>query len=176
MTLAAEREVAAGLQGHYANIASRFAAFVLDVVTITTLFAIGSAVTERILALLLGRTIDLSDSRILDGVAMLTWVFLYCAYPLAVTGRTFGMAVFGLRAVRADGSDLGARRAVVRVIVFPLSFLLLGFGFVLIVLRRDHRALHDLLSGAAVVYGWNARVAHLKFLIREGTLGDATTS
>lgn len=172
MTLGAEPARGLGLQGHYANVASRFAAFVVDVVTVTTVFAIGSAVSERILSLLLGRTVTLSDARVVYDLVLLAWVFIYCAYPLAVTGRTFGMAVFGLRAVRADGADLGGRRAVVRVIAFPLSFLLLGLGFVLILLRRDHRALHDLLAGAAVVYGWDARAAHLRFLIREGAGGD----
>ena len=167
-TLSAEPDLGFGLQGHYANVASRAAAFGIDVVTIATLFAIGDAVTQRILELFLGRSVDLAGSRVLHGAAMLAWIFLYCAYPLAVAGRTFGMAVFGLRAVRADGEDLNGKRAILRVLVFPLSFLVLGFGFILIVLRRDHRALHDLVAGTAVVYGWNARVAHLRFLMREG--------
>ena len=76
------------------------------------------------------------------------------------------MAAFGVRAVRADGGDLGAWHAVLRVLALPLSFLLLGFGFVLIVLRRDRRALHDLIAGSAVVYAWDARAARLRFLAR----------
>jgi uncharacterized RDD family membrane protein YckC len=76
------------------------------------------------------------------------------------------MAVLGVRAVQADGRDLGPRRAVLRVLAFPLSFLLLGFGFVLIVLRRDRRALHDLIARSAVVYAWDARAARLRFLSR----------
>jgi uncharacterized RDD family membrane protein YckC len=94
------------------------------------------------------------------------WAFFYCAYPLAVGGRTFGMAVVGLRAVRADGRDLDTRRAVLRVLAFPLSFLLFGFGFLLVLLKRDRRALHDLVAGTAVVYAWDARAARLRFLAR----------
>ena len=52
----------------------------------------------------------------------------------------------------------------IRVIAFPLSFLLFGFGFLLILLKRDRRALHDLIAGSAVVYSWNARAARLRFL------------
>ena len=63
---------------------------------------------------------------------LIVWAFIYCAYPLAVSGRTFGMAVVGLRAVRKDGSELGGWHAVVRVLAFPLSFVLFGFGFLLI--------------------------------------------
>ena len=66
------------------------------------------------------------------------------------------MAILGLRAVRNDGSDLSAGRAAARVIVFPVSLLLVGLGFILIVARRDHRALHDLIAGTAVVYAWQA--------------------
>jgi uncharacterized RDD family membrane protein YckC len=71
-----------------------------------------------------------------------------------------------LRAVRADGRDLHTGRAVLRVLAFPLSFLLFGFGFLLILLKRDRRALHDLVAGTAVVYAWDARAAHLRFLAR----------
>jgi uncharacterized RDD family membrane protein YckC len=172
-TLSAERELGLSLQGHYANVATRFVAFVIDLVAAAVVFALGSAVVERILAVLLGRVVSLPDSRVAYSVAMVVWWLLYSAYPLAVSGRTFGMAVLGLRAVRADGSDLSAGRAVVRVLVFPVSFALAGLGFVLIILRRDHRALHDLISGAAVVYAWNARVAHLRFLARDGTIRSA---
>ena len=76
------------------------------------------------------------------------------------------MAVVGVRVVRADGSELSTRRAVVRVLALPLSFLLLCFGIVLIVLRGDRRALHDLIAGSAVVYAWDARAARLRFLAR----------
>ncbi len=67
--------------------------------------------------------------------------------------------------MRKDGTALGGRHAVVRVIAFPLSSVLFGFGFLLILLKRDRRALHDLIaSSSAVVYSWNARAARLRFL------------
>ena len=57
--------------------------------------------------------------------------------------------------------------AIVRVLAFPLSFLLFGLGFVLILLRRDRRALHDLIASTAVVYAWDARAARLRFLLKQ---------
>ena len=77
------------------------------------------------------------------------------------------MAVVGLRAVRKDGSNLDARHAVVRVLFFPLSFLLFGLGFLLVLLKRDRRALHDLIADTAVVYAWDARAARVRFLSRQ---------
>ena len=165
----------ATLEGTYADVATRFAAFLIDVVTVNVLFALGGAVVERILGLFTGRTVTLTSSELPYRIVFGAWVLLYCAYPLAVAGRTLGMSVLGLRAVGADGAELSAGRAVLRVLAFPLSFLLLGLGFLLIVVRRDHRALHDLISGSAVVYSWPARAAHLGFLERDGPVSAKTT-
>ncbi len=156
----------ATLEGHYAGIVTRFTAFAIDIVTATVLFAVGGRVAEYVLGVLLHHSFALSDARIAPKVALVAWLLAYFAYPTSVSGRTFGMAVVGLRAVRADGDVLGARRAVVRVLTLPLSFLMLGVGFLLIVLRADRRALHDLIAGSAVVYAWDARAARVKFLAR----------
>ena len=77
------------------------------------------------------------------------------------------MAVLGLRVVRADGADIDPWRGVVRAAAFPLSFLLFGLGFVGILIQHEHRALHDLIAGTAVLYAWDARAARLRFLARD---------
>ena len=100
---------------------------------------------------------------------LIAWAIFFCAYPVAAGGRTFGMAVAGLRVVAADGSAVGGGQALVRVLALPLSFLTLGIGFLLILLRRDRRALQDLVGGTAVVYAWDARAARLRFLARNAT-------
>jgi len=55
---------------------------------------------------------------------------------------------------------------VVRALAFPLSIALFGLGFAGILIQREHRALHDLIAGTAVVYAWDARAARLRFLAR----------
>jgi uncharacterized RDD family membrane protein YckC len=155
-----------GLEGHYAGFVTRFATLVIDILTIAILFSLGGHVVEYVLTVLLRHSVRLSEAPVVSAVALIGWVFLYCAYPLAASGRTFGMAVLGVRAVRVDGGDLDARHAIIRVLAFPLSFLLLGIGFLLILLRRDRRALHDLIARSAVVYNWDARAARLRFLAR----------
>ena len=77
-----------------------------------------------------------------------------------------GMALLGVRVVAADGTEAGPRRAVLRTLAFPLSFLLFGLGFTGILFQRDRRALHDMIAGTAVVYYWEARAARLRFLDR----------
>jgi hypothetical protein len=75
------------------------------------------------------------------------WEFFYFGYSWAASGRTFGMAVLGVRVVRADGEALHPWRGAARAAVFPLSFLLFGLGFLGILVQREHRALHDLIAG-----------------------------
>ena len=96
-----------GLEGHYAGIVTRFVAFVVDVLTIAVLFSLGGQVVEYVLTVLLRDPVRLSEAPVVSKVALVVWVFFYFAYPLAASGRTFGMAAFGVRAVRADGGDLG---------------------------------------------------------------------
>ena len=103
-------------------------------------------------------------------VLFVGWQFVYFGYSWAVAGRTFGMALLGIRVVQADGSVVGPRRGVVRALVFPLSFLFFGLGFLGILVQREHRALHDLIAGTAVIYAWDARAARLRFLAREAEL------
>ena len=157
---------AAGLEGTYAGIVSRAGVFVVDIVFIAVLFALGGVVLEYVLTIVMRHPMHLGDAVLASNIALVVWAFVYFAYPLAVSGRTLGMAMVGLRAVRADGSDTKARNAVLRTLFLPLSFLLFGLGFALIALRGDRRALHDLLGGTAVVYAWDARAARLRFLAR----------
>ena len=155
-----------GLEGHYAGAVTRFASFTIDLFVIALLFSLGGHVVEYVLSVLLREPVQLNETSLAGKIALVVWGFVYLAYPLSASGRTFGMAVLGVRAVRADGGDLDTRHAVVRVLALPLSFLLLGFGFILILLRRDRRALHDLIARTAIVYAWDARAARLRFLLK----------
>jgi RDD family len=57
------------------------------------------------------------------------------------------MALFGVRVVTDDSTDASGRRAVVRTLAVPLSFLFLGLGFAGILLGDRRRALHDVIAG-----------------------------
>ena len=172
MTVNALPERDVRLQGHYAGAVSRAAAYAIDAFAVASLYALGAAVVEYLLSVL-GWNVDLADRPWLTAAGLVTWYFLYFTYPLSVSGRTVGMAVLGVRVVRADGSDLSLGRAALRVTVYPLSFLVFGIGLLLILLRRDRRALHDLLADTAVVYAWDAQAARLRFLARPDHLPES---
>jgi uncharacterized RDD family membrane protein YckC len=160
--------LASGADGRYAGIVTRFVAFLVDIVVIAAVFALGGRLLEYLLGVLVGDTVAFSDSSSKAEGVLGLWAFLAIAVPLALTGRTVGMGIVGLRTVRADGEQLGWGRAFVRTLLLPLSFLIFGLGFVLIVLRTDRRALHDLLAGTAVVYARRSGVHHPRTLVDVG--------
>jgi uncharacterized RDD family membrane protein YckC len=150
------------LQGHHAGSVSRFLAFLADQFTLGLIFATGQALVSLALEVITGVSWEPADHRWAVAFLFSVWWFVYFALPLAVTGRTIGMAFVGVRVVRADGARLEARRAAARTAVFPLSFLLLGIGFLIGLVRRDRRELHDLIARTAVIYSWDAEIAAMR--------------
>ena len=156
------------LRGHYAGFASRFIAFVFDCVLSIAVFEIALAAISFAASVLTGTSIHWSRGNLWVIIAFFAWEFFYYAYFWTASGKTPGMQLIGVQVVGRDGSHVGTRRGLVRTLAFPLSFLLLGLGFVGILLGRDRRALHDSIADTAVVYTWDARAARLRFLAREG--------
>jgi len=158
------------LIGHYAGVATRLVSYAVDAFLVSALFSVVSAGVVWILQLVAGQNYDASDlGSVAGGVIFLVWIFLYFWAPMAAWGRTLGMGIMGLELVRRDGERAGAGRAAIRVITFPISVLLLGLGFLGILVGREHRALHDVFAGTVVVYAWDARAARLRFLAAHRT-------
>jgi uncharacterized RDD family membrane protein YckC len=135
---AAARE---SLQGHYAGFASRFAAFVVDLIVITAIFLAVLAAINWAATVVTGRDIAFNRGNTWVVVAYLVWGFIYFAYFWGLNGRTAGGAMFGVQILTDEGYDLGDQR----------------------------RALHDVIAGTVVVYSWDARAARLRFLSRESS-------
>jgi len=67
-----------------------------------------------------------------------------------VAGQTVGKNLVGIRVVGTDGALLTAGPALLRYLACYISAIPLGFGFLVAGLRRDKRALHDLIAGSRV--------------------------
>jgi uncharacterized RDD family membrane protein YckC len=160
---AAARE---SLQGHYAGFASRFAAFAVDVVVLSAIFLLVLGAINFVASIVTGKTVDFNRNDIWVVIGYLVWAFIYFAHFWGLNGRTAGGALFGLQVLAEDGRDVSGRRAVARTLAFPLSFLILGLGFLGILLDDQRRALHDVIARTVVVYSWDARAARLRFLSR----------
>ena len=154
-------------QGHYAGSVSRLLAFIIDAAVSAGLFSLGLAAANLVWEVVTGHSVHWTRANIVVAIIFVLWEFFYFGYSWAASGRTFGMAVLGIRVVGVDGAALDPWRGVVRALVFPLSFLFLGLGFLGILVQHEHRALHDLIAGSCVTYAWDARAARLRFLARD---------
>ncbi len=154
-------------QGKPAGMISRLVAFLIDVATVQLLFALSQQVVTVIWETITGHTWDLADHRAWSVSILLVFVYLYFVLPLAASGRTFGKAVVGLKVERAGGAPLDRRHAFLRVLVMPLSFILLGLGLAIGVIRKDRRTLHDLIASTDEIYAWDARAGSLRSLAHE---------
>lgn len=150
----------ATVTGLYAGPVSRAAAIAIDVGVVLASYSIGVGLTGFLLDALLDVSIE-DGTGAVASVVLLAWAALYVATGTAVAGRTVGKAVVGLKVVSRDGRPVRPVAAVVRVLAFPLSTSVFALGLLLVVLRRDHRALHDLIARTAVVYDWGDRPAQL---------------
>jgi uncharacterized RDD family membrane protein YckC len=65
-------------------------------------------------------------------------------------GQTLGKMVTGIRVVAVGGGPLTLGQAVLRQIGYWISALALGIGYLMAGVRRDKRALHDLIAGTRV--------------------------
>jgi uncharacterized RDD family membrane protein YckC len=167
MTLQPHTADSVSAQGNYAGSVSRFLAYAVDLGVSTAVFTLALAGVGFVIQVVTGHAVHWRNSDLLVSVLFVVWQFLYFGYSWAVASRSFGMYVLGLRVVRADGTEIAPRQGVIRALVFPLSFLLFGLGFLGILFQHERRALHDLIAGTTVIYSWDARAARLHFLARQ---------
>lgn len=68
-------------------------------------------------------------------------------------GATPGKKLLGIHVVDAASyEDINNKQAIIRYIGYIISTIPLGAGFLMVGLRKDKRALHDLLAETVVIY------------------------
>jgi len=81
----------------------------------------------------------------------LLFAIVYTTTLHSMLGQTIGKAVVGVRVVAAtDGTLLTVGPALLRHLASFLSAFPVGFGYIMAGMRRDKRALHDLIAGSRV--------------------------
>jgi uncharacterized RDD family membrane protein YckC len=148
----------AATRSGYAGLASRFAAFLIDIVTVHLAFLVGTAMAGLVLALL-GAHPSHRVEGAFAGVGWLVAMMAYFAGFWATAGQTPGMAVLRLRVAGPGGGGPGWGRSLVRLAggLVACAFIFLGFLPVLVDDRR--RALPDFVAGTAVVHDADGLVA-----------------
>jgi uncharacterized RDD family membrane protein YckC len=153
MSAASRRSRAQAASGRRAGLVSRLLVAGIDFVVVTALL-FGLFLSFGIAKYLLGSdSVDLPNSGpLLTGVGFPIVEFLYLATAWALTGRSVGKQIFGLRAIQADGARLGRWRSCARAAwctFFGIPSLLWAG------VSSRNAAVHDILLRTAVVYDWS---------------------
>ncbi len=140
------RREAKRLQGPFAL---RCGALLVDYIVLAAIVVLGTLIAR----MLGGGARSAGNSAETMGVlAAAGAAFLNLGVAAGLTGQTLGKWATGLRIERIDGEELGIGRALVRHFVgYPLSFLILGLGFLIAALTPSGRGLHDMIAGTIVV-------------------------
>ena len=149
------------VSGDYAGSVTRLLAHWVDISVAGFLFVAGSVALDYILTTIAGIDPISDDAGPWRAAAAGVWLFVYWWVSVAVAGKTIGKALLGLRVLSREGGVLSASRAALRALSLPLSYALVGIGFLGIIIGRERRALHDVIAGSAVVYDWGPRTAEL---------------
>lgn len=147
-------ERARALQGQRAGFASRLVADGIDWVVVVAIYVGILLGVELAGWLLLGEKYQVEPPNLALTIGV-GWLILvvYLTVGWAGNGRTVGKSVMGLRVVRTDGTDVGARQAFLRALLcatFELWVLLWCL------VSKRNAGLHDLLLRTAVIYDWPA--------------------
>ncbi|MEV0401589.1 RDD family protein [Actinoallomurus sp. NPDC050550] len=96
----------------------------------------------------------LDGDRVWQAVGLVVFVFVLFWVPLALWGQTLGMMMVGAKVLRADGEEISAGTAFVRVAAM-LGLTVTGVGLVAdvawMLFDQRHQALHDKIAHTRVV-------------------------
>ena len=83
--------------------------------------------------------------------AMLVSAFLFFGFFWTHSGQTLGMQAWRIRVQNSNGSALSWRQALLRFCTAPFAMLVLGLGYLCMLVDKERRTLPDLVSGSQVV-------------------------
>lgn len=94
------------------------------------------------------------DSTVAAAVAVAFYLYFLAAYYIVLhgaTGQTLGKMAVGVRVVSLEGGEISYGVSFVRWVGYFLSTFTFLLGYLMVGVRADKRALHDLVAGTRVV-------------------------
>jgi uncharacterized RDD family membrane protein YckC len=130
------------------------AAAIIDALVVGVITLIGYAAIAGLTFMVSPRTFSFPQaSWLLSLAGMLAVAVIYLTVAWAMSGRTYGNLVMGLRVVGRGARPLGALRALARAVACTL----LPIGLLWSAVNADKLSLQDLLLRTFVVYDWQPR-------------------
>jgi uncharacterized RDD family membrane protein YckC len=125
----------------------RAVALVIDVVVLVLVELSLGLVARRVWGASVQESTLVHSMRVLFTLA---FAGLYVTVLHAGTGQTIGKLVVRAHVVLVDGEPVPVGTSLLRFFAYFVSCLTLGLGYLMAGLRRDKRALHDLIAGTRV--------------------------
>jgi uncharacterized RDD family membrane protein YckC len=149
------RDDAHVLDGRTAGFVSRLFAFVVDLLVVAGIVAIGGWIAVLIDGVIeqIGLTLRVS----LGGIYVVMIPLIIGSYFVmfwALTGRTIGKWVMGLRVVDLAGHPPTLSQSVIRIIGYGISAIVFWLGYLWVLVDDNRRAWHDHMARTWVVYDY----------------------
>ena len=149
------------ISGYYAGPLSRLLAYLIDSFLAFSAAGLISTIIVGSINVMFAANLEWDwRAGVLGLVAFSIWFFVYFWVGVAVSGRTPGMSVLGIKVVEKEGTPVSPGHAAIRALVMPVSAVTV-VGVLGIVFDARQRALHDVAAKTAVVYDWGDRPAEL---------------
>ena len=147
--LSRKRDAAA--PARYAGLASRTAAFAVDIVLAQIVFLLGAALVALVASLVGGLRPDWL-AQALAGAGWIVTVGVYFVVFWTLAGQTLGMRLVGLRVTDREGKPPSVPRAMLRFVALLVAIAPLFLGLATIPFDRRRRGLQDIVAGTTVSF------------------------
>jgi uncharacterized RDD family membrane protein YckC len=84
-------------------------------------------------------------------ILVLIWTFGYLIFFWTSSGATPGKMIMGLKVVTVEGGKLTIGKAVLRIIGYFVSAIIVYLGFLWVIWDKDKQGWHDKIAGTYVV-------------------------
>ncbi|MGI9666756.1 MAG: RDD family protein [Acidimicrobiia bacterium] len=144
------------LNGRAAGFVTRLFAYVIDIVVVAGVVALGGWIAVLIDSTIESVGLDLRIEMSSIYVVMIPFIIsLYFVMFWSLTGRTIGKWFMGLRVVNSHGRPPTIGRSIVRILGYALSALAFWLGYVWVLVDDERKAWHDHMAATWVVYDYS---------------------
>ena len=147
------------LDGRVAGFVTRLMAYVLDIVILVALIALGGWIfllVDDFIQNFFDEGVEVVSLNVIFVALVPILMILYFVGFWSLTGRTPGKWVLGLRVVGPDGEPPRLSRSLIRLLGYAISALALWLGYLWVLVDDDRQGWHDHMARTWVVYAFEA--------------------